>query len=64
MVQFLKFCGYLGCMLLVVPLAGLCVTGSWKQALRYSYAWGRVMVIMLLAGGALFLVVQQFTPTP
>lgn len=57
MVKFLQFLGYLAIMLAVVPLAGLCVTGSWKQAWRYTLAWGRAVGILVLAALVVFLIV-------
>lgn len=62
--QFLKFAGYLAVLLAVVPLAGLAVTGSWKQALRYTRAWGRVMLWTIVAAAVLYLVISQFMPSP
>lgn len=64
MIEFLKFLGYLAMLLLIVPLAGLCVTGSWKQAWRYSRDWGRVIAATIVVGALVFLVVFQFMPSP
>jgi hypothetical protein len=64
MVQFLKFMGYLAVLLAVVPLAGFAVTGSWRQALRYTAAWARVMLWTIVVAAVLFLVVVQFITPP
>lgn len=64
MLQFLKFIGYLAVMLAVVPLAGFAVTGSWRQAWRYTMAWARVMLWTIAAGIVVTLVVTQFIAPP
>lgn len=48
--QILKFLGYLSVMLATVPLFGLLVTGSPKQAWRYTKQWAVVVGIMVAAG--------------
>lgn len=51
-------------MLAVVPLAGLCVTGSWKQAWRYTLAWGRAVGVLVLAAAVVSMIVWGMIPTP
>jgi len=51
-------------MLAVVPLAGLCVTGSWRSAWRYTLAWGRAVGILVLLGLVVSLIVWGMLPTP
>jgi uncharacterized membrane protein len=62
--QFLKFLGYLAVLLAIVPLAGMAVTGSWRQAWRYSRDWARVILWTIIAAAVLFLLVSQFMPSP
>lgn len=64
MLYFLKFCGYAAVMLAIIPLAGLCVSGSWRGAWQYAKAWGRVMLITFAVAAVIWLVIQPFTPSP
>lgn len=54
-VHFLKFCGYLAVMLAIVPLAGFCVSGSWRAAWHYTKGWLQVMGIMIALAGVVFM---------
>jgi hypothetical protein len=51
---------YVCALLLIVPLAGLLVTGSWRGAWRYARDWSRVMALTVAIG----LVVFFMLPTP
>lgn len=48
-------------MALVVPLTGLCASGSWRGAWRYTLGWLKYIAIFLVAGAVLALI---FLPTP
>lgn len=60
----LKFLGYELMLLAVVPLAGLCVTGSWRHAWAYTKIWLRTVGFMVLAAAVVFIVVMQVVPNP
>lgn len=62
--EFLQFLGYLAIMLAIVPLAGLCMTGSWRQAWQYTRMWLTVVGSMALAGFVLFLLMWTIIPAP
>jgi hypothetical protein len=62
--QFLKFLGFLAVLLAVVPLAGLCATGSWRLAWRFTQDWARVIGWMILVAAVVFLLVMDFMPSP
>jgi hypothetical protein len=62
--QFLKFLGLLAVLLLVVPLAGLAVTGSWVLAWRYTKTWARVIAWTAAVGAVVSLIALQFMPPP
>lgn len=51
-------------MLTIVPLAGFCITGSWRGAWAYAKMWGQTVGIMLAAAAVLFLIVVQIIPSP
>lgn len=51
-------------LLCVVPLAGLCATGSWRQAWRYSRDWGRVVLLLVIAAAAVVWLVIGAAITP
>jgi hypothetical protein len=57
MIQLLKFLGYLAVLLSIVPIVGLCVTGSVRQAWRYTRDWSRVMLGTVLVAAIVFIVV-------
>lgn len=58
----LKALPYVVAMLAIVPLAGFCVTGSWKQAWRYTRDWLRVMAILAAAAGVMALFTLPLLP--
>ena len=60
--DFLRFLGYMAVLLAVVPLAGFCVTGSWRHAWRYTRDWLRVMLGIVIAAAVLFMVVRPMMP--
>lgn len=64
MLQFLKFLGYLAVLLAVVPLAGLCATGSLRQAWAYTKMWLTVVGGMAAAGFVVFAVLWAIIPAP
>lgn len=49
-------------MLAIVPLAGLCVTGSWKHAWRYTKDWLRAIGILCAVAAVLWLLILPFLP--
>jgi len=49
-------------MFAIVPIAGFCVTGSWRQAWRYTRDWIRVIAILAAAAGAIAVVMLPFMP--
>jgi hypothetical protein len=55
MIYFLQTLGIIAAMLCIVPLTGLAVTGSWRQAFIYTLDWLRAMAICALAGWLLWL---------
>lgn len=42
-------------MLLIVPLAGLLATGSWRSAWRYTKDWGRACGVLVLVACIVYL---------
>jgi hypothetical protein len=59
--QALTFAGYLLVLLAVVPLAGFLVTGSARQAWRYTRQWLQVIGITVAAGLVLAAIVFSLT---
>jgi hypothetical protein len=55
MIYFLQTLGIIAAMVCIVPLVGLAVTGSWRQAWLYTLDWLRGMMWLALAGGLLCL---------
>lgn len=53
-------------MLAIVPLAGLCVTGTWRGALRLAKDWGRVLLLTFAAAAVIGLAagLAGITPSP
>jgi len=64
MVQFLKFIGFAAIMLAIVPLAGLCATGSWRAAWRYTRIWLAVVGSLAGIGFVLFGIMWAIIPAP
>jgi hypothetical protein len=62
--SFLRFLGYLAVLLCIVPLVGLCVTGSWRHALRYTRDWGRVMLLTVFVAAVVWLVIGPAITPP
>lgn len=42
-------------MLAIVPLAGFCVSGSWRSAWHYTKGWLQVMGIMIALAAVVFM---------
>jgi hypothetical protein len=59
MIYFLQTLGIIAAMVCIVPLTGLAVTGSWRQALAYTVDWLRAMAVCALLGGLLWLVLPN-----
>jgi hypothetical protein len=62
MFQSLVFVGALAVLLVIIPLAGLGATGSWRQAWRYARDWGRVMLGTIVTAAIVFAVVAELMP--
>ena len=55
MIYFLQTLGIIAAMVCIVPLTGLAVTGSWRQALAYALIWLQTMGYCAMLGGLLWL---------
>jgi hypothetical protein len=55
MIYFLQIIGIIAAMCCIVPLVGLAVTGSLRQALAYTLIWLQTMGYCALFGGLLWL---------
>lgn len=60
--QFLIFVGAIGVMLCLTYLYGAAALGGWKAGWRYFKVWSKSIGWLLLAGGAVYLVVLAIIP--
>jgi hypothetical protein len=64
LIHFLKICGYFAILIAVVPLAGLCLTGTWRGAWAMLKMWGSVMGLTIAAAAVVWLIIWPFIPAP
>jgi hypothetical protein len=60
--HFLKVAGMLCLLFLVVPIAGACLTASWRGAWELSRIWLRSMGIIMAIAAVFWLIALPFMP--